>query len=121
MPLTTSITTPDGALHAQAHAIVFPLLIQTLPGQTLIEIGLHCWHDEAAMAAGMSELSGYPETIELLGSDAELALGAAMGALAQLAWSGNPETDTPLAIGAIVTHIEDVVIAHRPQFSRIAQ
>ena len=119
MALTASITTSDGVTHTNAHALVYPLQIQTVAGDQEIRLTLHCWHDEAAKTAGRGELEGYPTEVRLNGEAAMAAIVAGMAPLAEIAWTGNPLADAALAEAAIIGAMESVVMAERPEFSRL--
>ena len=121
MALTANITTPDGVEHPSVFGMVYPVTMQTIEGDTHVIIGLHAWHNEAAKLAGKSELAGYPDTITIKDGDALAAIGSGVFAMTALEFTGDPETDLPVALDAVVKAIENAVIAQRPEFSRVVE
>jgi len=121
MALTANITTPDGGEHPNVYAEVYPLIIQTVTGDTELKMSVHCWHDLAAKQADKRELQGYPAEIRLAGEAAQIALVTGMAPLAGIEWTADPVTNAGLAEAAIIAAMEDVVTEQFPMFSRIVE
>jgi len=118
MALTGSITTDDGTVHAEVFAQVYPLTLQTLPGDEWARFDVHVWHSEEAKAAGRTELMGFPRNIQLSG-EAMLYKLLAMGqAFSSGAWSEDPVTAAKQAQQVIITAIEDAAIEQVPGLAR---
>lgn len=119
MALTASITTADGVVHDSAYALVYPLTLQTLTGDSQVKMTLHCWHSQSSKENQYSELSGYPTEISFHGEAALEAIVNGLSAMADIEWTENPEQNALLAEAAIIEAIEDAIIGQRPEFTRI--
>jgi hypothetical protein len=116
MSLTAHITTPDGAEHPNAVAAIYPLTLQTIPGDMEVRMMLHCWHSAASRQAGASELSGYPAEVRIAGEQAQIAIVTGLASLATLQWTQDPATNAGMAEAAIIAAMEEAVIQQFPAF-----
>lgn len=118
MSLTGSITTNDGTVHPEVFAQVYPLNLQTLPGDEWARFDIHVWHSAEAKAEGCAELMGFPRNIQLSGAAMLYKLVAMGQAFAAVAWSDDPAIAAEQAEQVIITAIEDAAIEQVPGLAR---
>lgn len=118
MALTGTFTTPDGVEHTNVFAQVYPLEMQTIPGDEWARFSVHVWHSEAAKNAGAGELQLSLRQLSING-EAMLYKLVAMGqAFAAVDWSADPVVAAEQAQTVIIQAIEDAAIEQVPGLAR---
>lgn len=112
MALTAFITTRDGIQHPNVHALIYPVEIRTLPGDYLLRITVHAWHDKTAHDGHYNELEGFPMPVQLQGEAAEAAI---INGLSSLPFSDPP--DSSAIKEAFVAALENVVVTQDSRFA----
>lgn len=118
MALTGTVITSDGVEHTNVFAQVYPLEIQTIPGNEWVRFSVHVWHSEASKNSGASEL---PLSLYNLGISGEAMLIklVAMGqAFSAVEWSADPVVAAEQAQNVIIQAIEDAAIEQVPGLIR---
>lgn len=110
MALTGIITTSDGTEHPAVFAQVYPLELQTIPGDEWSRFSVHIWHDAETKEAGKSELVGFPLQLRLNGQEMLIKLVAMGQAFSAVEWSADPVIAAEQAQNVIIQAIEDAAI-----------
>ena len=118
MALTGNFITPDGTVHPEVFAQVYPLHLQTLPGDEWAHFDVHVWHSAEAKTEGRAELMGFPRNIQLSGAAMLYKLVAIGQAFAAVAWSDDPAIAAEQAQQVIITAIEDAAMEQVPGLAR---